>query len=629
MGPTSPGGTVTNILPASEQVTGPTWVTLRGTVTNSTVAAPDDTSTAQTLTASAGSVDSYLVDYIANPGQYSGKTVTASVYLRVASGTQNLGLFIINYGSSGYSVPNSEVVTLNTSWQRFDLTATNQAGLTTAYFQIGGGGTLTAGESISVWGAQMVVGSSQDNYVETQNTTTVTGSAQTLAANGLNQLYSYDSFGNLQSSGNYSFIQGYTAANQISGWNYDAAGNLLTDGLGSNYVYDGEGKIKSGAGVTYIYTAEGQRAEKSGSPAVDTIYFGGHPIGRLISGAWTDEIYGAGGLLAEVPGTQTGAAVYCMTDHLGSLVGTLSSTGSVLSTQDVGPFGEVFAGGSSDPFVFTGKERDAESGNDFFGARYYSNNTGRWMTPDWAARAEAVPYSDFSDPQSLNLYSYVQNNPVSRADAEGHAMEQGNSNGWWDPSSFFDFVRASANGGRRQTGGAALLLSPLAQQQSGSGPGFLGRLGQRLNNFFHNNGLVTNAELDQVHGAFSSAYIVPGSVHEIEPNSYVTMGLDAAGIGATLSGHAYLAGGIAAGSSIYNPDPMNLGLNGMSLVPGIVGEAAMPLTVVNDVGGLAGGVITNNVMAPMLMSIPGNTMNDGYGHTIPTPEATCVASGMC
>jgi RHS repeat-associated protein len=432
MGPTSPGGTVTNILPASEQVTGPTWVTLRGTVTNSTVAAPDDTSTAQTLTASAGSVDSYLVDYIANPGQYSGKTVTASVYLRVASGTQNLGLFIINYGSSGYSVPNSEVVTLNTSWQRFDLTATNQAGLTTAYFQIGGGGTLTAGESISVWGAQMVVGSSQDNYVETQNTTTVTGSAQTLAANGLNQLYSYDSFGNLQSSGNYSFIQGYTAANQISGWNYDAAGNLLTDGLGSNYVYDGEGKIKSGAGVTYIYTAEGQRAEKSGSPAVDTIYFGGHPIGRLISGAWTDEIYGAGGLLAEVPGTQTGTAVYRMTDHLGSLVGTLSSTGSVLSTQDVGPFGEVFAGGSSDPFVFTGKERDAESGNDFFGARYYSNNIGRWMTPDWAARAEAVPYSDFSDPQSLNLYSYVGNNPVSRADAEGHAMEQGNSNGWWN-----------------------------------------------------------------------------------------------------------------------------------------------------------------------------------------------------
>lgn len=167
------------------------------------------------------------------------------------------------------------------------------------------------------------------------------------------------------------------------------------------------------------------------------------------------------------------------------------------------------------------------------------------------------------------------------------------------------------------------------QQSSGSGPGFWGRLGQRLNNFFHNNGLVTNAELEQVHGAFTSAYIVPGSVHKIEPNSYVTLGLDAAGIGATLTGHAYAAGGIAAGSSIYNPAPKNLGLNGMSLVPGTLGEAAMPLTVVNDAGGLAGGVITNNIMAPILMSIPGDTMNDVYGHTVPTPEATCVASGMC
>jgi len=70
-----------------------------------------------------------------------------------------------------------------------------------------------------------------------------------------------------------------------------------------------------------------------------------------------------------------------------------------------------------------------------------------------------------------------------------------------------------------------------------------------------------------------------------------------AGLNGPPAGHAYAAGGIAAGSSIYNPDPMNLGLNGMPLVPGALGEAAMPLTVVNDAGGLAGGVITNNVMA--------------------------------
>jgi RHS repeat-associated protein len=70
--------------------------------------------------------------------------------------------------------------------------------------------------------------------------------------------------------------------------------------------------------------------------------------------------------------------------------------------------------------LFTGKERDTESGLDYFGARYYSSNMGRWMSPDWADKPEAVPYSDLMNPQSLNLYGYVNNNPLSRADADGH-----------------------------------------------------------------------------------------------------------------------------------------------------------------------------------------------------------------
>jgi len=69
---------------------------------------------------------------------------------------------------------------------------------------------------------------------------------------------------------------------------------------------------------------------------------------------------------------------------------------------------------------FTGKERDTESGLDNFGARYYASNMGRWMSPDWAAKPEAVPYSDLANPQSLNLYGYVNNNPLSQADADGH-----------------------------------------------------------------------------------------------------------------------------------------------------------------------------------------------------------------
>jgi RHS repeat-associated protein len=69
---------------------------------------------------------------------------------------------------------------------------------------------------------------------------------------------------------------------------------------------------------------------------------------------------------------------------------------------------------------FTGKERDTESGNDYFDARYYSSAMGRFLSPDWSAKEEPVPYAKLDNPQTLNLYSYVQNNPLARTDPDGH-----------------------------------------------------------------------------------------------------------------------------------------------------------------------------------------------------------------
>jgi RHS repeat-associated protein len=72
----------------------------------------------------------------------------------------------------------------------------------------------------------------------------------------------------------------------------------------------------------------------------------------------------------------------------------------------------------------TGKERDTESGNDYFGARYYNSATGRFLSPDWSAKEEPVPYAKLDNPQSLNLYSYVLNNPLSHVDPDGHETEE-------------------------------------------------------------------------------------------------------------------------------------------------------------------------------------------------------------
>jgi RHS repeat-associated protein len=60
----------------------------------------------------------------------------------------------------------------------------------------------------------------------------------------------------------------------------------------------------------------------------------------------------------------------------------------------------------------TGKERDAESGLDYFGARYNSSNMGRFMSPDPLG-------GNLANPQSLNKYSYVLNNPLTNTDPTG------------------------------------------------------------------------------------------------------------------------------------------------------------------------------------------------------------------
>lgn len=68
---------------------------------------------------------------------------------------------------------------------------------------------------------------------------------------------------------------------------------------------------------------------------------------------------------------------------------------------------------------FSGKERDAESGLDYFGARYFSSPQGRFTSPDpLYFQAEML-----SDPQRFNLYAYTRNNPLKFVDPTGRDIE--------------------------------------------------------------------------------------------------------------------------------------------------------------------------------------------------------------
>jgi RHS repeat-associated protein len=80
-----------------------------------------------------------------------------------------------------------------------------------------------------------------------------------------------------------------------------------------------------------------------------------------------------------------------------------SASGAPSEETDYFPYGgeiPIF-GTDSNNYKFTGKERDSETGLDYFGARYYGSNMGRWILPDWSYDAVPLPYADIADPQTL------------------------------------------------------------------------------------------------------------------------------------------------------------------------------------------------------------------------------------
>lgn len=84
--------------------------------------------------------------------------------------------------------------------------------------------------------------------------------------------------------------------------------------------------------------------------------------------------------------------------------------------------------GDPNHYKFQGKELDAETGLYNFGARYYNPALSRFMSPDWSAKPTAVPYANFTDPQTLNLYTFGRNNPLSMRDSDGHCTGDDCSN---------------------------------------------------------------------------------------------------------------------------------------------------------------------------------------------------------
>ncbi len=223
--------------------------------------------------------------------------------------------------------------------------------------------------------------------------------------------------------------------------NYDAAGNLINDtytGYGSR-TYDAENRMASSYDVgnavsRYSYDADGHRVRRStGGLEWWQIYgMDGEVVAEYLAGAAPTAPQKEYGYRQEelLVIASPGADVqWLVTDNLGTPRMVVDRTGSLggIKRHDYLPFGEeIFAGtGGRTPQQgyyadgvrqkFTGQERDAETGLDYFVNRYYSSTMGRFTSPDPVSMTSQRK----TDPQRLNLYAYARNNPVILTDPNG------------------------------------------------------------------------------------------------------------------------------------------------------------------------------------------------------------------
>jgi RHS repeat-associated protein len=204
-------------------------------------------------------------------------------------------------------------------------------------------------------------------------------------------------------------------------YTYDAEGMLKSvDNGAAVYTYDADGmltSVDSGA-ATYLYAAGGERVYKSTSAgATEYFYFGGNIVAErnVSTGGWTNYIFFNGKRVARRD--PSGAVHYYLGDHLGSTSMVVSAGGAIENESEFYPFGGElqFSASADNHYKFTGKERDAESNLDYFGARNYSSTLGRWVTPD----PQLVTLQRQLDPQQWTRYSYGRNNPTAYIDPDG------------------------------------------------------------------------------------------------------------------------------------------------------------------------------------------------------------------
>jgi RHS repeat-associated protein len=248
----------------------------------------------------------------------------------------------------------------------------------------------------------------------------------------------YDDVGNRTSSHlstSYGYQQGAfnrLTATQQATYTFDANGNVTSKSEGTNkwyYSYDYENRLtnatkfgglmpRAGESINYHYDALGRRVIRQDKKTGRTEFtHDGLDViqdRKLYGDSTTTTNYVNGlGIDDKLKVTSGTTSKYFLTDHLGSTVGLTDSNGVVTETASYDSFGRVIASNLSTRYQYTGRESDEKSGLMYYRARQYDPQIGRFTTEDPIGFAAG----------DVNLYAYVDNNPINNFDSLGLEVE--------------------------------------------------------------------------------------------------------------------------------------------------------------------------------------------------------------
>ncbi|HMZ20570.1 MAG TPA: RHS repeat-associated core domain-containing protein, partial [Blastocatellia bacterium] len=254
------------------------------------------------------------------------------------------------------------------------------------------------------------------NYAPSANGAPATNRLESVALNGVTQTtYSYDAAGNTVSGDGKTFA--YDAVNRLK---------AVNGGTGT-YGYDGDGKrvrvTDGSAAVYYVYSSKlGQSVMEVTSASVQRAYV--YNNGKIVAMQATD-----------------GQFYWLHTNHMGNSRAMTDASGTLTYKGQFDPYGATLTEWSGSGNInlnskkFTGYERDSATGLDYAQARMYNSARGRFMTPD----PIGLKAANTKQPESLNRYAYVQNDPVNYVDSSGlyggwvfcGMVSFASGEGWW------------------------------------------------------------------------------------------------------------------------------------------------------------------------------------------------------